>query len=273
MSSLINPVVQKKIIANFSKAAPTYDDYSELQKKIGIKSLNILKKLMKKNLHFQTILDIGCGTGWLTEKLFETYHPKAMGGIDISPEMIRYAKEKYKHSKVIYQVGSAGDGFSPFKQVDLIVANMSLQWVHSLEKVFKNYFSLLTPGGLMATSFMLKGTFGEWREMYHKVTQQKLPEWLLSPKEIIKQAEKGQLKTLNRHWQLLYSEVAVEKKTFASLRDFARHQRNIGATNPFSHWQKITKFEYRTLEDIFQKKGKTTYKTGIFIWQNKEMNK
>ncbi len=270
LTSLLDPIVQKKIIKGFSKAASTYDHHSELQQQTGLNLLGILKKLANEktnNKSFQTILDLGCGTGWLTEKIFATYQPQAMWGIDISPEMINYAKEKHPHSQVKYVVCSATDKhFSPVNKFDLIIANMSLQWVQPLGDVFKNCSSLLTPGGVLACSFMLKGTFFEWREMYQKVTGHLLPEWLLSPEAITKPSS-----FLNKNFPLIYSQVEMKKKTFVSLKDFAHHQRSIGATNPFSHEQQISKSEYLSLEKSFQKNKNVTYNLGFFVWQNKRV--
>jgi len=52
----------------------------------------------------ERVLDIGCGIGALSFDLAEKSDAN-VSGIDLDPENIRIAQEKYSHSKIIYQLG------------------------------------------------------------------------------------------------------------------------------------------------------------------------
>lgn len=52
---------------------------------------------------YETVIDIGCGAGYLTERLYEAVSPKIMYGVDISEEAIRVAK-MHGNSDITYVV-------------------------------------------------------------------------------------------------------------------------------------------------------------------------
>lgn len=86
----------KKLIHNsitsshYNKEADTYDSFNE--QKSANSNLNI--ELLLKKYKVKSVVDLTCGTGsqvlWLTKKGFE------IEGYDISPKMIKIAKEKSK---------------------------------------------------------------------------------------------------------------------------------------------------------------------------------
>jgi malonyl-CoA O-methyltransferase len=139
----------KQLISdNFSASAAGYDRHAVMQKKMADR---LFETIVDFNLQLKTILDIGCGTGYLTEKLAEHFPEAQVEGVDIAPGMIAVA-EKIKRENLIFSVG---DGEAVAGQdYDLVVANAALQWM-SLEKTFARVASLLKPGG-----YFLFTTFG-----------------------------------------------------------------------------------------------------------------
>ena len=77
----------------FNKQAPVYDETNTiLYSKYGkISCENIYKYL--KDKEYQKLLDIGCGTGYLIDKLSKDYNAEYIG-LDLSPEMIKQANNK-----------------------------------------------------------------------------------------------------------------------------------------------------------------------------------
>src|SRR5436190_24338965 len=43
-----------------------------------------------------SVLDLGCGSGWATRLVAQRFHPRKIVGIDISDEMVRRAEEQSK---------------------------------------------------------------------------------------------------------------------------------------------------------------------------------
>ena len=69
------------------------------------------------------IVDLGCGTGRLTEELAARWPGSTVTGIDRSPEMLPEPS-----SRVSYELGDI-TSWEPSEPVDVIYANASLQWL------------------------------------------------------------------------------------------------------------------------------------------------
>jgi trans-aconitate methyltransferase len=92
----------------------------------------------------ESVLDVGCGTGNLTDKLFE----KSKGyivGIDQSTGMIDECRKSYKR-KIDFQVGSAEE-MSYENLFDLIFCNSTFQWVKEADKAVSNFYNALKKEG------------------------------------------------------------------------------------------------------------------------------
>ena len=88
------------------------------------------------------VLDIGCGTGTLTEKIaaFGTI----VTGIDASPEMIAKAKQAYPN--IEFFVKDATD-FSVDKKFDAAFSNATFHWIKDQQKVLQCIYNCLKQGG------------------------------------------------------------------------------------------------------------------------------
>ena len=94
--------------------------------------------VMKKNLShlkFNTILEIGCGTGKNTELLSRI--AKKVYAFDFSEEMISIAKEKNKTDKVIFSLTDITEKWRTKDQtIDLITCNLVLEHIEDFHFIF-----------------------------------------------------------------------------------------------------------------------------------------
>ena len=87
------------------------------------------------------ILDIGCGCGFLTDKLGET---NRVHGIDISSECIQYATERYRHASFEH---IDVNEFRSAKAYDICVATMMVHLLSDYNAFLKRAANLLHEGG------------------------------------------------------------------------------------------------------------------------------
>lgn len=80
-----------EILKFFNDRAETWDDNNELAEKMVTPIINNFKKYINN----AKVLDVGCGTGILTNKLLDA-GAKEVYGIDLSPKMIKIAKAKHR---------------------------------------------------------------------------------------------------------------------------------------------------------------------------------
>lgn len=88
------------------------------------------------------ILDVGCGTGNLTEKLSES--GALITGIDASEEMIAKAKQTYPN--IEFFVKDATD-FLFEEKFDAAFSNATLHWINEQLKALRCIYIALKPGG------------------------------------------------------------------------------------------------------------------------------
>jgi ubiquinone/menaquinone biosynthesis C-methylase UbiE len=90
----------------------------------------------------EKILDVGCGTGELTNKIREA--GAIVTGIDASPEMIKKAQEKYSDIKFFVKDATDFSFESPF---DAMFSNATLHWINKQEKALQCIYGVLKEGG------------------------------------------------------------------------------------------------------------------------------
>ncbi len=148
---------------NFSQNAITYDQYAVIQKQMA---RELLLKIRSTGIYFRNILEIGCGTGFLTELLAKEYPLAQITATDIAPEMIVVASEKLAvFSNISYYVADGEnlmvDNVSFDPSFDLIVSNAVFQWFTDYAVTFTQYHTYLEPGGYLIFSTLGAGTFKE----------------------------------------------------------------------------------------------------------------
>lgn len=168
---------------SFSKAAGAYDHFSALQKDIGEKLFEAISKKSASD-----ILDIGMGTGWLTEKIAKKFPQSKMIGLDYAFGMVVEAKKR--NIPLVLQ----GDAqVLPFKKekFDLIVSNCAYQWVSDIPKAFKENVRVLKPHGEFYFTCFGSSTLKELRESLSKNVSGKVSEfhhWHLLKKNKMREA-------------------------------------------------------------------------------------
>lgn len=93
------------------------------------------------------VLEIGCGTGQLTQRL--ACFGFRLTAIDLGPSMIKAARRRLADSAVSFQIASFEDFAAPDASFDLIVSGTAFHWVDP-EVQFRKSARLLRPGGWLA---------------------------------------------------------------------------------------------------------------------------
>jgi trans-aconitate methyltransferase len=100
----------------------------------------------------ERILDLGCGTGQLTEKIAES--GAFVQGIDSSLSMITKAKENYP--QIQFAVADARD-FEVDEPLDAVFSNAVLHWIKEADAAIDCIKKALKPGGRFVAEFGGKG--------------------------------------------------------------------------------------------------------------------
>ncbi|OXA65229.1 uncharacterized protein LOC110860133 [Folsomia candida] len=132
------------------------------------------------------IMDYGCGSGqFMTEYLFPKIpNPRCICGVDISPNMIRFAYENCKNKENIYfAIGDIMDKYQwTFKEkmVSKFVAYLVLCYVQDYRGFISKVYDFLKPGGQVGMLVPFSKAYG-------------IPHQLLSQEKWAQYAEKKEL--------------------------------------------------------------------------------
>lgn len=99
----------------------------------------------------ETILDLGCGDGILTEQLALSVPQGHVLGIDASLHMIETAKMIHRNNLVFIHMDINKMHFE--KEFDLIFSNAALHWVKDHRRLLKNAYKALKTNGKILWDF------------------------------------------------------------------------------------------------------------------------
>jgi trans-aconitate methyltransferase len=100
----------------------------------------------------ERILDLGCGTGHLTNQI--AVSGAAVTGLDISQAMIEQARQNYPDLEFVQGDAAAFAFTQPF---DAVFSNAALHWIKRPEAVVECIARSLKPGGRFVAEFGGKG--------------------------------------------------------------------------------------------------------------------
>jgi malonyl-CoA O-methyltransferase len=187
-SSLLNSVNRQHIKTHFSHAAPSYEEAAILQKTVADR---VDERLSLTTIEAHTILDVGSGTGLLTEKIIARYPLAQCFAVDLSESMLVQSQPRLESPRFpglgttvnallkncaftkvlthktatrinadVYQLPFA-DG-----SVDLIVSNLMLQWCDDPDAVFAEFRRVSRPEGLLMFTTFGPDTLKELRQAW-----------------------------------------------------------------------------------------------------------
>lgn len=123
-----------------------------------------------ESLHFrgdESILDLGCGDGVLTEKLAVMVPNGKVLGIDASSDMLKTARLHQRENLYFRQMDINQINFDA--TFDIIYSNAALHWVQNHSLLLANSYKALKPGGKICWNFAGNGNcktfFGVVRQM------------------------------------------------------------------------------------------------------------
>lgn len=127
--------------------AKLYDSKHSFVSQLGT---NLVQLLSPQSREF--ILDLGCGTGYLTNKIADS--GAKVVGLDHASTMIEQAHKNYPN--LIFEVTDATN-LHFTEQFDAIFSNAVLHWIKEPEKVIAGIWRALKPGGRFVAEFGGKG--------------------------------------------------------------------------------------------------------------------
>lgn len=147
----------------FNRAAKSYNDHCQLQQTIGE---HLLRLLPPAHSDAPRMIDLGCGTGLITEKLASTYCYSEFHALDFAESLLQKARERLSQHEIILHHADFNclpESDLPF---DIIFSNMALHWSVDMFATLKSLIASLSDQGVIAFSIPLTGTFAELKNHF-----------------------------------------------------------------------------------------------------------
>lgn len=198
--------IDKDLITHrFSRAIDTYDREAVAQRQIAVRMGNMLNRYLPP--HCNRVLEIGCGTGFLTRRLLDMFRPDRLTLNDICPDMRNCFTDLLDTERAVFQAGDAELADFPAEQ-DLIVSCSALQWFVHPEKFFEHCNVLLNRRGHIAFSTFGQDNLKEVTAVTgNGLTYRSLEEWrqMLAPRyDIVAASEERIRMDFDTPLQVLY---------------------------------------------------------------------
>jgi len=150
--------------------ARTYDRSSEPQQAWASEVLSRLEGIAQD----ATVLDVGCGTGRVTEALFAIVPRGRVLAFDASADMVALARRRLgDRAEVWCQDVLDLDLEEP---VDAILSTATLHWVTDHDRLWAQLAQALRPGGLLEIQCGGEGNIASVREVIEAVADDGAPE-------------------------------------------------------------------------------------------------
>lgn len=206
-----------RIAQSFSRAAHTYDRAAHLQREIGNHLFTLIPVLSEVN----TVVDLGCGTGFFTQALNDKFPRSQIIGLDIAKGMLDFAQAQCHDS--IQWVCADAEAL-PFSDdsVNFIFSSLAIQWCDNLHQALTEIKRVLQPGGMAVLSTLGSQTLNELKQSWEVVDAQPHVNQFLTHNEIKNTVQEMQFST-----QHITSQQTVLK--YHSPMELMRELKELGA--------------------------------------------
>ncbi|WP_177168022.1 class I SAM-dependent methyltransferase [Marininema mesophilum] len=142
-----------------------------------------LQLLSKKEEEEFRVVELGCGPGWLSKSILETFPKAEVVALDGSKQMLEHAREKMEHfkSRVTFDLFRLEelDWIDPLdQQVDCFVSSLVIHHLDDEEKkeFFQRLYDALLPGGALIIADVMKANSKSlanyWADEWEKIVQE-----------------------------------------------------------------------------------------------------
>ncbi|MDR1208647.1 MAG: methyltransferase domain-containing protein [Holosporales bacterium] len=157
---------------NFTDA-DSYEAHATIQHQCAI---DLVDTCVLPTQQISSVLDVGCGTGFVSRALMARYGDAEYTLCDVSSEMVRFCKGRYPNAQVLlcdaetydFNKRLSNSSAQTLESVvwdnssehyDLVISNLAIQWFHDFEAFI---LKMLRHTNCIVFSTLLKGSFSKF---------------------------------------------------------------------------------------------------------------
>ncbi len=212
--------LNRLIAENFGSSVTAYHEQANVQKEVAERLIASLRP-WRDILPPGPILEVGCGTGFVTKGIVDLYPKREKIITDLSDEMVSFCKDRFQSvENISFQQLDAEQMEADEPRYGMTVCGFAAQWFKDPALTLGKLMEATRPGGLLLASFPGSESFPEWKKCCEELgipfTGNDLPD----TEEMVIKMSTGPV-------QLDYYEDTVTE-TYPSALHFFRHLKTIG---------------------------------------------
>lgn len=192
-------MIKSLIKQRFSKSLKSYNKCAIVQKQMAHNLFDMIE-----NNSYNNILELGCGTGFVTRLVNDNIEYNCYDVIDIVENCEEYIK---KISPRINFINTDIEKFVPERKYNLIISNAVLQWLENFPKFVNRLKMNLSENGILVFTMFGNENYIQLKEMLQNNIQyysvEELKE-LFKDYEILKIVEDKNVLTFNNPKEVLH---------------------------------------------------------------------
>ena len=203
----------------FAQAASTYDGAAVLQRGIADSLLSQTQQYLPVPQPAECWADIGCGTGYLTQRLARTASLRSLSGVDIALPMLQRARASRAGHIQWLQADAARLPFAT-SSIHRLYSSLALQWLDDLSCFLAEAYRCLHPGGWLSFSTLGDDTLRELRQLRQRIEGMPYPSSFMSAPALLDLVSRSPLQLVHHRRQAFcchYADIVLLMRALARL--------------------------------------------------------
>jgi malonyl-CoA O-methyltransferase len=210
-----------QIAQRFSAAAPHYQRHAAVQQRSAQRLVDLCQQTFLSTPPH--LVDVGCGTGFVTELYARAYSNSDITALDLAPGMVQHCVQRLAAYPNVRGVVADGAHLPLQAKANLLTSSLCLQWFSDWRAVLRHW---ALHAQHIALSVPVVGSFSAWQQAHERAGQScgllALPD---------AQALQAYARTLG---EVKFFAVETDTTHYPKPLDFAHDLRGLGADTPNS---------------------------------------
>ncbi|MGM0546619.1 MAG: methyltransferase domain-containing protein [Bacteroidota bacterium] len=155
---------KEQIAGSFGEAASYYDEHATVPREVAdrlIASLQPWRDIIPPG----PIIELGCGTGYVTKGLAELYPDQNIEATDLSDGMVKFCREKFADPEnITFYQHDAEEILYEDPHYAMTVSGFTAHWFNDPAQTLAQWLEITKPGGLLLASFAGNESFPQWKK-------------------------------------------------------------------------------------------------------------
>ncbi|MDX2216790.1 MAG: methyltransferase domain-containing protein [Oculatellaceae cyanobacterium bins.114] len=170
---MTNTTYKDQVVTSFSHATSTYNTHAIVQQQCAQELISLLRS-RQKQLPEGPVLEIGCGTGFVTQELIHHCGDRPLKITDISASMLEVCQQNLhlttkQQQRISFQQMDGEAYNSDEAAYAIVVSNFVVQWFEQPIQSLQKLIAALKPSGLLLVTFPTHHSFPEWQQICKQI--------------------------------------------------------------------------------------------------------